>query len=51
MRMCDANGDLVSRFGIRSIPTMIVFKDGKVVDQMVGNAPKEQLRRMVEKHV
>jgi thioredoxin 1 len=47
----DENGDLANRFGIRSIPTLIVFKDGKVVDQMVGAAPKEQIRRMLQRHV
>jgi thioredoxin 1 len=47
----DANGDLANRFGIRSIPTLIVFKNGKVVDQLVGAVPKDQIRRMVEKHL
>ncbi len=47
----DQNGDLANRFGIRSIPTLMVFKEGKVVDQLIGAAPKEQIRRMLEKHV
>jgi thioredoxin 1 len=47
----DENGDLANRFGIRSIPTLIVFKKGKVVDQLVGAVPKDQIRRMVEKHL
>lgn len=47
----DENGDLANRFGIRSIPTLLVFKNGRVVDQMIGAAPKEQIRRMVAKHV
>lgn len=47
----DENGDLVNRFGIRSIPTLLVFKNGKVVDQLIGAAPKDQIRRMVEKHL
>lgn len=47
----DENGDLANRFGIRSIPTLMVFKRGKVVDQMIGAAPKDQIKRMVEKHV
>jgi len=47
----DENGDLSSRFGIRSIPTLIVFKDGRVVDQMIGAAPKDQILRMLEKHL
>jgi thioredoxin 1 len=47
----DENGDLSNRFGIRSIPTLLVFKDGRVVDQVVGAVPKEQLRRLLDKHV
>ena len=47
----DENGDLVNRFGIRSIPTLVLFRDGRVVDQMVGNAPKEQVRRLLQKHL
>lgn len=46
-----ANGDLTNRFGIRSIPTLIVFKDGKVVDQLTGAAPKSDIRRLLEKHL
>jgi thioredoxin 1 len=47
----DVNGDLANRFGIRSIPTLMVFKRGRVVDQMIGAAPKDQIKRMVEKHL
>jgi thioredoxin 1 len=47
----DENGDVANRFGIRSIPTLIIFKEGRVVDQIVGALPKEQIRRMVEKHL
>lgn len=46
----DENGDLANRFGVRSIPTLLVFKAGKMVDQVVGAAPKEQLRQLIEKH-
>ena len=47
----DENGDVANRFGIRSIPTLMIFKEGRVVEQMVGALPKEQIRRMVEKHL
>ncbi len=47
----DENGDLSNRFGIRSIPTLLVFKGGRVVDQKVGALPKDEIRRLVEKHV
>ena len=45
------NGELVNRFGISSIPTLMLFKKGKVVDQLIGAAPKEQIRRMVQKYL
>jgi thioredoxin 1 len=45
------HGDLASRFGISSIPTLILFKDGKVVDQLIGAAPKEQIRELVHRHL
>ncbi len=47
----DESGDTSNRFGIRSIPTLMVFKDGRVVDQMIGAAPKDQIRRLIEKHL
>jgi thioredoxin 1 len=47
----DDNGDLVNRFGIMSIPTLVVFKDGKVVDQLIGAAPKEKIRSLLAKHM
>ena len=47
----DENGDLSARFGIRSIPTLVVFKDGRVVDQTIGVLPKEQIRTLLQKHI
>jgi thioredoxin 1 len=45
------NGDLANRFGIRNVPTLILFKDGKIVDQMIGAAPTEHIRRMLSRHM
>jgi thioredoxin 1 len=41
------------KYGIRSIPTLIIYKDGKVVDQIVGVSPdyEAQLRRKIESHL
>src|SRR5215831_10751840 len=47
----DENGDLTARFGVTSIPTLIVFKDGRVVEHAVGALPKEQLRDLLGKHL
>ena len=47
----EANGDLTNRFGVSSIPTLILFKDGRVVDQLIGAAPKDQIHRLVLKHL
>ena len=47
----DENGGLANRFNIRSIPTLIVFNKGKVVDQIIGAAPRDEILRMLAKHV
>ena len=36
------------KYGIRSIPTLLVFKDGKPVDQIVGALPKKEMQKRVE---
>ncbi len=44
----DAEGELAQQFGIVSIPTLVAMKDGKIVRQTVGYAPKEDLLAMME---
>jgi thioredoxin 1 len=44
----DENPQLAARYGISSIPSLLVFKDGDVADQHVGLANKAQLRSMIE---
>lgn len=39
----DENPDIAAQFGVRSIPTLYMFKNGEMVDQMVGAAPKGKL--------
>ncbi len=39
----DANGKIAGQYGIRSIPAILLFKDGQVVDQVIGVAPKLEL--------
>jgi thioredoxin 1 len=43
----DNNPDVSLRFGIRSIPTLMVFKDGKVVEQIIGAIPKRNVTEKI----
>ncbi|WP_136605622.1 thioredoxin [Paenibacillus dokdonensis] len=45
----DEQTQLASQFGVRSIPTLLLFKDGKLVDQMVGVNRKEVLKGKILK--
>jgi thioredoxin 1 len=45
----DDNPETPGKYGVRGIPTLILFKDGKVVDQLVGAVPKSQLQELINK--
>lgn len=45
----DDNPESASKYNVMSIPTLLVFKDGQLVDQMVGVQPKEKLKAVIEK--
>ena len=45
----DENPATPGQYGVRGIPTLILFKEGKILDQMVGAVPKARLVAMVEK--
>ncbi|MBF8294707.1 MAG: Thiol-disulfide isomerase/thioredoxin domain protein [Bacteroidetes bacterium] len=47
----DSNQQTSMQFGIRSIPTLLIFKNGKVVEQIVGAVPKQALTDKVSKHL
>ena len=38
-------------YGVRNIPTLLVFKNGEVVDKVVGNQPKSKLVEILESHM
>ncbi|NOU84304.1 thioredoxin [Paenibacillus sp. LMG 31460] len=45
----DDNPESASKYNVMSIPTLLVFKDGQLVDQLVGVQPKEKLKAVIEK--
>ena len=47
----DENPDVPGRYGVRGIPTMLLFKGGQVVDQRVGAMPKPEVLKMIEPHL
>ena len=44
----DEEGELAQRYGIMSIPTLILFKDGKTAGQLVGARPKAAVQQMID---
>lgn len=47
----DENPQIASQYGIRSIPTLMIFKDGEKVDMVVGAVPKSTLSNTLEKYL
>ncbi|MBD2562713.1 thioredoxin [Nostoc sp. UIC 10607] len=47
----DENPNVASQYGIRSIPTLMIFKDGQKVDMVVGAVPKTTLASTLEKYL
>ena len=47
----DANPITAGRFGVRSIPTMILFKNGREAQRVVGYMPKEKLMQQIQPHI
>lgn len=46
----DENSDIPVEYGIRSIPTLLIFKDGELVDKVVGVIPKAQIIEKLKNH-
>ena len=47
----DENQQTAQDYGVRGIPTLLVFKGGKVVEQRVGAMPKPDVQKMIEPHL
>jgi thioredoxin 1 len=47
----DDNGQTAMRYGIRGIPTLLLFKGGRVVEQRVGAVGKTEVQKMLDPHV
>jgi thioredoxin 1 len=47
----DDNPQIASQYGIRSIPTLMIFKDGQRVDMVVGAVPRTTLANTIEKYL
>ncbi|MEK7391687.1 MAG: hypothetical protein RL173_715 [Fibrobacterota bacterium] len=45
----DDNPDVSAKFGIRSIPTLLIFKNGEVVNQLVGALPKDKIAEQLNR--
>jgi len=47
----DSNPSVSTRYGVRSIPTILFFKGGELVDQVIGFVPRPHLEAKVQKHL
>ncbi|WP_025729490.1 thioredoxin [Atopobacter phocae] len=47
----DENKEQAVKYGIMSIPTLMLFKDGEVVEKMIGLQPEEKLEALIEEHL
>ena len=47
----DVNPEVSIKYGIRSIPALLIFKTGEVVDQIVGAVPKTHLTKQLDAHI
>jgi thioredoxin 1 len=47
----DDNPEIAGRYGIRSIPTLLLFKNGEIQEQIVGLVPREALTKALDKHL
>ena len=48
---CDENEDLAMEYGISNIPAIKIFKNGEIVDESLGFAPKPKLEELIKKYL
>ncbi|TGK05498.1 thioredoxin [Leptospira langatensis] len=46
----DDNQDTAQKLNIQSLPTLLLFKDGQLVDKIIGALPKAQIKSFIERH-
>jgi thioredoxin 1 len=47
----DENPNTAVKFNVRGIPALLLFKDGQLVDQVVGLQPKDEIKRVIDKYL
>jgi thioredoxin 1 len=47
----DENQDTAVKFNVRGIPALLLFKGGQLVDQVVGVAPKDEIKKVIDRHL
>ena len=47
----DSNGNTAANYGVRSIPTLLIFQNGTILNQIVGNVPKESITKLLNEVV
>jgi thioredoxin 1 len=47
----DDNPDTTVKFNVRGIPALLLFKGGQLVDQVVGLVPKDEIKKVIDKHL
>ena len=47
----DDHQEVAARYGIASIPTLMIFKNGQLVERIVGALPKPMLKQVIDKHI
>ena len=47
----DEHSSIATRYGVMSIPTLLLFKEGKVVEQYIGSTSRDNLAKILDKHL